>query len=65
MAATLGAEFLCFITRDSAKYLFTSQNVPDVLKSKEYPLAVVRAVRGSRSVAVLETKNLNTPGAMA
>ena len=55
MAATLGAEFLCFITRDSAKYLFTSQNVPDVLKSKEYPLAVVRAVRGSRSVAVLET----------
>ena len=65
MAATLGAEFLCFITRNSAKYLFTSQNVPDVAKSKEYPLVVVRAVRGSRNADVLTTQNSNTRGAMA
>ena len=53
-----------FSTSNLVKYLFTSQDVPHVVKSMAHPVVVVRAGRGSRSVDLLVTPNLITRGSM-
>ena len=44
------------------KTCFDDQDVPSVVKSKEWKLAVVRVVHGSRSVDVQTTQILSTRG---
>ena len=53
-----------FSKSDLVKYLFTSQDVPNVVKSKAHPVAVVRVGHGFRSAGLLATQNLITRGSM-